>query len=55
MPYERTMNPGMLLFTNDKALNKRNNNYLNLQTLDTYQIGYDYAWKNKALLSHVLE
>lgn len=55
LPYEQTMNPGMLLFTNDKALNKRNINYINMQTLDTFQIGYDYAWKNKALFAHVLE
>lgn len=34
--FEQTVNPGMLLFTNDKALNKRNINYINMENLDTY-------------------
>ncbi|KAL4470487.1 hypothetical protein ABPG74_012098 [Tetrahymena malaccensis] len=53
--FDQELNPALLLFTNDKALNMRNINYINMETLETYQIGYDYAWKNKALFSHILE
>ena len=45
--------PG-LLFTEDQYLNRKNINYINLETLDCYMIGYDYAWKNKALFTHLI-
>jgi hypothetical protein len=44
-----------LLFTSDKYLNSRHVNYINIDTMKGYQIGYQYAWKNKELFSHLLQ
>lgn len=45
----------LLMFTSDEKLNMKQINYLNMVTLEGFKIGYEYAWKDKALFSHLLE
>lgn len=43
-----------LLFTNDPMLNKKGINFINMENLDLYKIGYVYAWKEKALFAYLI-
>ncbi|KRX04682.1 hypothetical protein PPERSA_09474 [Pseudocohnilembus persalinus] len=45
----------LMLFTQDPYLNGKNINYINMETLECYMIGYTYAWNNQALFAHLLE
>lgn len=43
-----------LLFTNDPIINKNGINFINMENLDLYKIGYVYAWKEKALFAYLI-
>lgn len=43
-----------LLFTNDPMLNKKGINFINMENLALYKIGYVYAWKEKALFAYLI-
>lgn len=43
-----------VLYTDDELLNKAEINYINTETLETYNIMYKNAWINKPLFSYLL-
>ncbi|CAD8149629.1 unnamed protein product [Paramecium octaurelia] len=44
-----------ILYTSDKDLNFKKINYININTLECYGIGFDYAWLKKDLFSHLIQ
>ena len=55
LKYKEEIAKDKLLFTSDRYLNAKNINYINIDTMEGYQIGYVYAWKNKELFTHLLQ
>lgn len=51
---EQKLPKDKLLYTSDQQLNSIRINYLNIDTLECYGIGFDMGWKNKELFSHLL-
>lgn len=43
-----------LMYTSDPDLNAKKINYINLENLDLYRIGYVYAWKEKSLFAYLI-
>ena len=43
-----------LLHTHDPQLNFKKINYINMENLETYRIGYNYAWKEKSLFAYLI-
>ena len=43
-----------LMYTQDESLNRKNVNYINVENLETYKIGFVYAWKEKELFAYLI-
>ena len=43
-----------LLHTTDNQLNAKGINYINIENLEVYKIGYNYAWVEKEFFAHLI-
>lgn len=49
-----TLHKNQLLHTEQPMLKLQKRNFIDMDSLDTYSIGYNYGWKNKKLFAHLL-
>lgn len=53
--YPKVVHKNALIYTQDEVLNAMNINYINMENLECYLIGFKFAWVNQELFSHLLD